>query len=86
MKSEFEKERFILKVLETILNKEEKKIFKITVKPYIVYSIINTLFVIMARYNIGNLNSDVQSGLITSWMIYSFVLLFTVGFYEVKAD
>lgn len=61
---------------------DEKKILDITVKPYIIYSIINTLFIAMAKYNIGNFNNDVQFGLFISWIISSFTLLFAVGFYD----
>lgn len=46
------------------------------IKPYIIYSVINVLFVILAKQNIGMLKSDTIDGFILSWLIFTFVLLY----------
>ena len=54
------------------------KIFKVTVKPYAIYTVLNLVFVGLAENNIGILNEDVACGLFVSWVINSFVVFCTV--------
>lgn len=70
----------MFKFLKSCLNEKEKKMFDMMIKPYIIYSMINTVFVVMANKNVGILNEDVSYGLFVSWVIFSFVLLYTIAF------
>lgn len=61
--------------LKSLLNEEEQKIFDVTIKPYIGYSLFNTVLIILASNNIGNFNEDTIGGLFISWLIYTFIML-----------
>lgn len=72
----------LFKLFKSVLNKREQRIFDITVRPYIIYSAINIIFMWLSSKNVGRLNDDVFGGLFISWIIYSFVMLFSIGFKE----
>ena len=72
----------MFKLFKSILNKNEKRIFDITVKPYIIYSVINIIFMLLSSKNVGRLNDDVFGGLFISWIICTCVMLFSIGFKE----
>ena len=46
------------------------KLLNITIIPYVVYSIMNTIMIILAIKNVGVLNDDIAFGLFISWCIY----------------
>ncbi len=70
----------LFKLFKSILNENEQRTFDISVKPYIIYSVINIIFMFLSSKNVGRLNDDVFGGLFISWIIYSFVMLFSIGF------
>lgn len=65
----------MFKFIKKFLTEEAKENFDITVKPWIIYSIINTVLVICAIKNIG-ISNDIGQGLLLSWIIYSFIFMF----------
>ena len=65
----------MFKFIKKFLTEEYKENFDITVKPWIIYSIINTVLVLCAIKNIG-ISIDVGRGLLFSWIIYSFTFAF----------
>lgn len=52
-----------------------KKLLNITIIPYIAYSIINTIIIILSVKNVGILNDDIATGLFFSWCIYLVVYI-----------
>ena len=74
----------MFKFIKTSLSEKGQSVFDITLKPYLFYSIINTVFMYLAAYNIGILNDDVFGGLFISWIVYSFIELFTLSKFELK--
>ena len=72
----------MFKLLKSVLNEKEQRVFDITVKPYIIYSVINAIFMWLSCEDIGKLNEDVFRGLFISWFICSFVMFITIGLKE----
>lgn len=74
----------MFKFLKSCLSKEDQKIFDVTIKPYVVYSISNMIFIFMSDNNVGILNEDTANGLFISWITFTFVMLYTIGFKNVN--
>lgn len=72
----------MFKFLKKLIPKEERKLFDVTVKPFIIYSIANTVLIFLATKNFGCLNEDVAYGLCVSWTIYVFTYLSTTALAE----
>lgn len=57
------------------MNTTEKKIFKVAIRPYIIYCIVNTIVLVLATKNVGILNEDVAYGMFISWMFNTFIFM-----------
>jgi len=68
----------MFKFLKSILNSEEQQVFDLVLRPWIIYSIINLIFMFAASKNIGILNEDVFGGIFISWITNSLIIYFTV--------
>lgn len=68
---------------ETIV-KEDQIVFDLALKPYIIYTIINSIIIELANNNIGILNEDVAYGLIGSWAICGIVMLLIILIWDIK--
>lgn len=66
----------MFKWLRNNLREEDKIIFDYLFCPWFIYSIINTIICII----VGFINTDIFGGLLLSWMIASFIVLFYLGF------
>jgi hypothetical protein len=62
------------------MNTTEKKIFKVAIRPYIIYCVINTVILILATKNVGILNNDVAYGMFASWLLYTLSFMFNSMF------
>ena len=62
------------------MNTTEKKIFKVAIRPYIIYCIINTIILVLATKNVGILNENVAYGMFISWMFYTLSFMFNTMF------
>lgn len=60
----------MFKFFKNCLPDKEKKYFDVTLKPFIIFSLINTLSIALASKNIGKLNENMADGMLWSWMIY----------------
>lgn len=65
----------MFKFLKSCLSKKDQEIFDVTIKPYVIYSIINMIFIFISVKNVGVLNEDAANSLFISWIVFTFVML-----------
>lgn len=54
---------------------KNNKLFRYMVLPYIIYCVVNIIFIILSVNNVGALNNDVGYGLFISWICMTFTEL-----------
>lgn len=63
-------------------NENDRKRYKYVTKPFIIYTIINLIFMFLSCNNIGVLNEDTFGGLFISWIINGLVTYITICTHE----